>query len=69
MTWSGQKNVGGLVRTIYCHVTTNLIHYILARNSTIQRTGENFQVQGLTITTHLPKMHLSPHITGEGESG
>ena len=60
MTWSRQKHVGGLVRTIYYHVTTNFIRYILARNSTIQRTGESFQVQGLTITTHLSQDSPEP---------
>ena len=29
-----------------------MIHYWLARNLTIQRTGESFQVQGITFTTH-----------------
>ena len=60
MTWSRQKHVGGLVRTIYYHVATNFIRYILARNSTIQRTGESFQVQGLTITTHLSQDSPEP---------
>ena len=54
----GHKPVGGQFRTRYCHVTTHLMHYWLARNSTIQRTGESFQVQGLTLTTH-----LSPSLT------
>ena len=30
-----------------------MILYWLARNATIQRTGESFEVQGLTFTTHL----------------
>ena len=55
---AGHRPVGGLVRTIYCHVTTHLMHYWLARNSTTQRTGESFQVQGLTLTSH-----LSPSLT------
>ena len=54
----GPKPVGGQVRARYCHVTTHLMHDWLARNSTIQRTGESFQVQGLTLTTH-----LSPSLT------
>ena len=29
-----------------------MIHYWLARNSIIRRTGERFQVQGITFTTH-----------------
>ena len=29
-----------------------MIQYWLARNLTIQRTGESFQVQGITFTTH-----------------
>ena len=48
----GHKHVGGLVRIQYSHVTTHLIHYWLARNSTTQRTGESFQVQDFTFTTH-----------------
>ena len=55
---AGHKPVGGQVRTRYCHVTTHLMHDWLARNSKIQRTGESFQVQGLTLSTH-----LSPSLT------
>ena len=48
----GPEHVDGLVRIQYSHVTTHLMHYWLARNSTTQRTGESFQVQGITFTTH-----------------
>ena len=58
MTCARTQHVRGLVKTRECHVTTHLMHYRLARNSTIQRTGETFQVQGLTLTTH-----LSPSLT------
>ena len=47
------KPVRGLVRTRHSHVTTHLIHYWLSRNSKKQRTGESFQVQGLTFSIHL----------------
>ena len=47
------KHAGGLVRTRHSHVPTHVIHYWLARNSKIQRTGEIFQVQGLIFSIHL----------------
>ena len=51
-------HVSCLVKTIYDEVTTHMIHYWLARSSTMQRTGESFQVQGLAFTTH-----RSPRLT------
>ena len=59
----GHKHVGGLVRIQYSHVTTHLIHYWLARSSTIQRTGDSFQVHVLTFTTH-----VSPSLTWDHKS-
>ena len=53
ITCPGHKHVGSLVRTRYCHITSHLIHYWLSRNSIKQRTGESFQVQGLTFSIHL----------------
>ena len=59
----GHEHVGGLVRIQYSHVTTHLMHYWLARNSTIQSTGDSFQVHALTFTTH-----VSPSLTWDHKS-
>jgi len=45
MTCPGYRPVCGLVRTRYCHVTTHPIHYWLARNSKILKTGDSFQTR------------------------
>ena len=69
MTCPGYRPVCGLVRTRYCHVTTHPIHYWLARNSKILKTGDSFQTRvSLSLLTS-PQASREASNHREGEPG